>query len=57
MKASIISLEQFTDLLNDSEITMTDESHSSTTYHLIFQGREAVLINTALENYFITQGC
>lgn len=56
MKASIISLEQFSELLDDSEIIMKNGSHSSTTYYLIFQGREAVLINTAFENYFITQG-
>ena len=56
MKAAIVSLEQFTELLNDSEIIMKDGSRSSTIYYLIFQGREAVLINTAFENYFITQG-
>ncbi|MBV6768884.1 PcfB family protein [Acinetobacter baumannii] len=56
MKASTVSLEQFTELLDDSEIIMKDGSQSSTTYYLIFQGREAVLINTAFENYFITQG-
>ena len=56
MKVSIISLEQFTELLDDSEIIMKNGSCSSTTYYLIFQGREAVLINTAFENYFITQG-
>ncbi|MGB9190594.1 hypothetical protein [Acinetobacter sp.] len=56
MKASIVSLEQFTELLNDSEIIMKDGSRSSIIYYLIFQGREAVLINTAFENYFITQG-
>jgi hypothetical protein len=56
MKASIVSLEQFAELLDDSEIIMKDSSRSSTTYYLIFQGREAVLINTAFENYFITQG-
>lgn len=56
MKASIVSLEQFTELLVDSEIIMKNDSQSSTTYYLIFQGRKAVLINTAFENYFITQG-
>lgn len=56
MKASIVSLEQFSELLDDSEIIMKNGSNSSTTYYLIFQGREAVLINTAFENYFITQG-
>ncbi|MFV5514773.1 hypothetical protein [Acinetobacter gerneri] len=56
MKASIVSLEQFTELLDGSEIIMKNDSRSSTTYYLIFQGREAVLINTAFENYFITQG-
>lgn len=56
MKVSIVSLEQFTELLDDSEIIMSNQSSSSTTYHLIFQGREALLINTAFENYFITQG-
>lgn len=56
MKASIVSLEQFTELLDGCEIIMKNDSRSSTTYYLIFQGREAVLINTAFENYFITQG-
>lgn len=56
MKASIVSLEKLTELLDDSEIIMKNGSLSSTTYYLIFQGREAVLINTAFENYFITQG-
>lgn len=55
MKASIVSLEQFVNLLDDCEIIMKDESPSSIIYHLIFQGQEAVLINTAFNNYFITQ--
>lgn len=56
MKASIISLEQFVDLFEDREIIMKDESPSSIIYHLIFQGQKAVLINTAFNNYLITQG-
>ncbi|WP_180116122.1 MULTISPECIES: hypothetical protein [unclassified Acinetobacter] len=56
MKASIVSVEQVSELLDDSKIIMKNGSNSSTTYYLIFQGREAVLINTAFENYFITQG-
>lgn len=56
MKMFTVSLEQFGELLTDSEIILKNDTPSSTTYHLIFQGREAVLINTAFENYFITQG-
>lgn len=56
MQASIISHEQLAELLEDSEILLERESKASRTYFLIFQGQLAVLINTAIENYFITTG-
>lgn len=56
MQASIISHDQLTELLEDNEILLERESTASKTYFLIFQGQEAVLINTAIENYFITTG-
>lgn len=54
MKVSIISLEQCCDLIENSEIHIQHKTPSSTTYHLIAQGQNAVLIHTAFENYFIT---
>ena len=56
MKVSVISLGQCCDLIENSEIRMQDKTPSSTTYYLIAQGQNAVLIHTAFENYFITQG-
>ena len=56
MLSSIISHEQSAELLEDNEILHKYESTASTTYFLIFQGQEAVLINTAIENYFVTTG-
>jgi len=56
MLSSIISHEQSAELLEDNEILHKCESTASTTYFLIFQGKEAVLINTAIENYFVTTG-
>ena len=56
MKVSIISLGQCCDLIENSEIRIQNKTHTSTTYYLIAQGQNAVLIHTAFENYFITQG-
>jgi hypothetical protein len=56
MKVSIISLGQCCDLIENSEICMQDRTPASTTYYLIAQGQNAVLIHTAFENYIITQG-
>lgn len=56
MKVSIISLAQCCDLIENSEIRMESKTPASTTYYLIAQGQNAVLIHTAFENYFITQG-
>lgn len=56
MLSSIISHEQSVELLEDNEILHKYESTASTTYFLIFSGSEVVLINTAIENYFVTTG-
>jgi hypothetical protein len=56
MKVSIIPLAQCCDLIENCEIQMQVQTSASTTYYLIAQGKNAVLINTAFENYFITQG-
>lgn len=56
MNSLIVSPEQTSQLLEDCQIIATDQTQASTTYYLLFQGREAVLVNTAVENYLITQG-
>ena len=56
MQSSIISVEQATELLKDKDILFGAKSNFSTTYYFFFQGQKAVIINTPIENYLITQG-
>lgn len=56
MKVSIIPLSECCDLIEKSEIQMQVSTPTSTTSYLIVKGRSSVIINTAIENYFITQG-
>lgn len=56
MKVSNISLEQYCDLIEKSEIKIKVDSPASTTYYLMTDGKNVVLIHTAFENYMIGQG-
>lgn len=56
MQSTTISHEQMAELLEDNGILFEQGSYSSTTFYINYNGQEAVLINSAFENYFITQG-
>lgn len=56
MRSTTISHEQMAELLEDNGILFEQGSYSSTTFYINYNGQEAVLINSAFENYFITQG-